>query len=609
MCGISGFNWKDEKKIKAMTVALSHRGPDAESVFLDEKISLGHNRLSIIDLSIEANQPMVDNLGELIIVFNGEIYNFQEIKKELETDYDFKTKGDTEVILAGYRKWGKDLMKKLNGMFAFAIWDKRDNSLFCARDHLGMKPFYYFWDGKRFIFASEIKGLFVHDIPRKLNLEAFNHYFRVYYTPEPNTLIQNIYKLPSFHTLFLKNGKLTIESYDKDFVEQTKISYDEATCLLKEKVLSSVKRHLVSDVPVGVYLSGGIDSSLVLSCASRFNQNIEAFSVGFNLDDKRQEKKFNHDLKLAKKTAKFFGAKHNQIFVSSDDAVNFFEKMILHNSDPVSNPTALAMMLLSEFAKEKVTVALTGNAGDELFGGYDRYRIALLANYYKKFPKFFRVIGNKHPRISKLEYNYEIDLFSQFMFEKDKKLSQVISPSIFVSNLIVKNYFQKQYFSSCSSDSAECFMEIDQKTWLPEHFFMLSDKMSMANAIEERMPLADKELLHFSRSLPRSYKVDLFTTKKILKDAFRSDLPNFLFNQPKRGWFSPAAKWFREPSFEKFAKEVLSPDYYKGSKKLFDWLKLQEMLEKHIDKREYNLNILWAILVFQVWARQNKIEI
>lgn len=609
MCGISGFNWKDEGKIKAMTESLSYRGPDAEGFFLDEGISLGHNRLSIIDLSVIANQPMVDNLGELVVVFNGEIYNFQEIRKELENEYNFKTKGDTEVILAGYQKWGKTLVSRLNGMFAFAIWDKRDNSLFCARDHLGMKPFYYFWDGESFIFASEIKGLFVHDFPRKLNLEAFNHYFRVLYTPEPMTMIKNIYKLPSFHTLFLKDKKITIESYDNEETKLIDVSYSDATKLLKNKVLDSVRRHLISDVPIGVYLSGGIDSSLILASTLNFCKNIETFSVGFDLKNKELENKFNCDLELAKRTAKFFGVKHNQIIVSVQDVISSFSEMMLHNSDPISNPTAIAMMLLSRFAKDKATVVLTGNAGDELFGGYNRYRIALWADFYKKLPRFLRSIGNKYPKISQLDNSSSVDLFSQFMFEKDFRLIPVLSSLAFLPNSTIKKYFYDKFFSGQIRDSARLFMEADQRGWLPDHFFMLSDKMSMSNALEERMPLADKELLYFSRSIPRSYKVDLFRTKKILKDAFRDDLPGFLFDQPKRGWFSPAAKWFRDPDFSKFAKEIFSSDYYKGSRDLFDWPNVQEMFEKHVDKREYNLTILWAILTFQVWAKQNKIEL
>ena len=472
-----------------------------------------------------------------------------------------------------------------------------------------MKPLYYFWNGERFIFASEMQAILTHDVSRTLNRKALNHYFRVLYTPEPMTMIENIYKLPSSHTLTLRNGSLCVEPYGQEPVEATSLSYPDAVATLREKVLSSVERHLVGDVPIGVYLSGGIDSSTVLFSMSQFRDNIQTFTVGFDLKNKEEEGKFNHDFELAKKTAKFFGSHHHTVMVSEKDVLDSFEEMATHNSDPISNPTSIAMRLLAKFAKSKVTVSLTGNAGDELFGGYDRYKIALVAHYYKKLPKFLRMIGNQHERVSKLDYKSTIDLFAQFMFEKDTKLSKVISSSIFVDDSQVKEYFQDKYISHCTSDPAECFMKVDQKSWLPEHFFMLSDKMSMASALEERMPFADKELMAFSQSLPRSYKVDLFRTKKILKDAFRKDLPDFLFDQPKRGWFSPGAKWFRDPDFEKFAREVLSQNYYEGTRTLFNWSAVEEMLDRHISKEKYNLTILWAILTFQVWARKYQIKI
>ena len=609
MCGISGFNWKDKNKVTSMMQTLTHRGSNADGVFVDDGVSLAHNRLSIIDLSAEANQPMFDNKEELVIIFNGEIYNFQELKTELEQEYEFKTKSDTEVLLAGYRKWGEDVVNKLNGMFAFAIWDKRNEEIFCARDHAGIKPFYYFWDGERFIFASEMKAILKHNIPRTLNGDAFNYYMRELYVPEPMTMVKSVYKLPPKHILTLKGKNLSVMAYDDPVTEDKSLSYKETKNILREKVIEAVGRQLVSDVPVGVYLSGGIDSSAVLFSMTQFSKNIETFSVGFDLGDGEESDKFNKDFELAKKTAEFYGTKHNSLLVSAKDASNFFEEAVAQCDDPISNPTVIAMMLLAKFAKSKVDVVLTGSGGDELFGGYDRYRIALAASYYKKLPKFLRSVGNMHKRISKLDYGSEIDLFAQLLFEKDGKLSKVMSASVFKPDTHIKKYFQDKYISLCNSDPASCFMMVDQKSWLPDYFFLLSDRMSMASALEERVPLMDKELMAFSNVVPRSYKLDLFKTKKILKDAFRNDLPDFLFDQPKRGWFSPGAKWFRNPDFEKFARKVLSKDYYKGTESLFNWHEVEDMLNKHISKEKYNLTILWAILTFQVWARKYQIEI
>lgn len=608
MCGISGFNFKDERKIREMIAATHYRGPDADGLFVEEGVSLGHNRLSVIDLSTLANQPMFDTSNELVIVFNGEIYNFQDIKSELEGEYKFKTKSDTEVILAGYRKWGKGVFSRLNGMYGLAIWDKRNETLVCARDHMGMKPLYYFWDGSKFIFASELRAIFTHEVPRELNVESFNHFIRVNYVPEPMTLVKNIFKLPPAHCLTLRGDSLSIEGYiDKD-IERFEGSYGEAREKLRNTVLGAVERHLTADVPVGVYLSGGIDSSTVLYAMSEVRKNIETFTIGFSLEDKGEEPKFNHDFYLAEKTAKHFGTNHNPIVISSEDAVDVFDEVATHNSDPVSNPTSIAMFLLARHAKSKVTVALTGNAGDELLGGYERYRYALEAYYYRKLPNFLRSLGDKHKQIRKLNLG-DLDLYAQFMFEKDPKIKRVVSENMFKDSSEIKKYYGERYISKFPGDSAEKLLNTDQRSWLVDHFFMLTDKMSMASALEERMPLADMELVDFARSLPREYKVSLFQTKKILKDAFRDSLPEDLFHQPKRGWFSPAAKWLREPGFRKLAEEILREDYYRGTKDLFNWSEISVMLSKHIDKSEYNLTLIWAILTFQVWAKKYQIEL
>jgi len=590
-----------------MVQALSHRGPDADGFYIDEDVSLGHNRLSVIDLSEEANQPMQDNDGELVIVYNGEIYNFLDIKRELESEYDFKTKSDTEVILAGYRKWGKEVTEHLNGMFAFAIWDKRTQEFFCARDHAGIKPFYYFWDGKRFIFASELKAILKHDIPRELNISAFNRYIRVLYSPEPETLVKNIYKLPPSNILILRGHKLSIEPYGQKVGPVSNSSYAEAVSETRKKIMNAVERQLISDVPLGIYLSGGIDSSAVLYSMSQFTRKIKTFSVGFELEDKAEEEKFNHDFNLARRTAKHFGTKHHEFRVSSKEALEVFESMVFHNDEPVSNPTSIPMFLLSRFAKKEVSVVLSGNGGDELFGGYDRYRMALLATYYKKLPYLVRKILNNNKKFSKLDYGSETSLFAQFMFEKDSKLKGVISADVFQNGDLVNEFFESKYFAEESEDVVRSIMSADRKSWLPDQALNLGDKMSMAHGLEERVPFLDNELVIFAESLPTSFKADLFNTKKILKDAFKKDLPEFLFDQPKRGWFSPGAKWLRESAFKAFAQEVLSSDYYEGTRKLFNWSEVERMLNGHLEKKEYNLTILWAILTFQVWAKKYKI--
>lgn len=603
MCGISGFNWRDEGVIKKMGKVIAHRGPDAAGFFCEDGISLGHNRLSIIDLSQEANQPMFDDERNLVIVYNGEIYNFKDLKEELK-GYQFKTKSDTEVILAGYKKWGKGVVKRLNGIFAFAIWDKKRGELFCARDHIGVKPFYYFWDGKRFIFASEVKAILEHDIDRKLDVETFNQFMKVLYTPEPNTLIMCVKKLSQGHTLTLSENKLVLEKYYEPILKSEKLDYGDAKEKVSKTVEDAVKRQLISDVPVGLYLSGGIDSSVVLASVAKVRNNIKTFSIGFDLEDDEEKSKFNRDFDLACDTAKYFGADHHGLIIAESDIVENLESVLENIDDPVSNPTSVAMALLSKFAKKEVTVVLSGNGGDELFGGYERYRLSRRVDIIGKIPavKFFLPGKIK----SALEMS-AIERLVQFEFEKDKKLSPVINKDIFKSAEFVSYYFTKYIHNDL--DKTDALMLADLKSWLPDQALSLGDKMSMWGSVEERVPLLDKELVDLAMTITLNRKVSPFRTKKILKDAFKRKLPQALLREPKRGWFSPGAKWIRREGIQKIFKRVLSSKYYEPTNSIFNWEEVDIILEEHISKKNYNLTILWAILTFQIWARKYRITL
>jgi len=605
MCGMSGFNWKDGEKINAMVRALSHRGPDANGTYTDEGISLGHNRLSVIDLSSHANQPMFDNLGDLVVVYNGEIYNFLDLKKELESSYKFKTKSDTEVILAGYRKWGKGMVDKLNGMFAFVIWDKRSGEIFAARDHMGIKPFYYYWDNKKFIFASEIKAILEHDIPRKLNLPALNKYLRVLYSPEPETLVKNIFKLPPGSILIFKDGNLKIEKYYLPTTTKAKNwKYDDAVRGVHDVIMESTQRQLVADVPVGVYLSGGIDSSVVLSSVSKIKPKVKTFSIGFDLEESEDRYKFNRDFELAGETAKFFGAEHYPLTISASDVASKLEKIIASIDDPISNPTAIPMAFLSHFAKKEVTVVFSGDGGDELFGGYDRYMTSRRADFVDSIPTAKYFLPEKIRKIVEMP---ALNRLVQFEFEKDFRLEKVVNSKFFIPMIKVRESFDK--YLGDTENKTEALMMADLRSWLPDQALSLGDKMSMVGSLEERVPLLDRDVVDLAMGLPLNFKVTPFTTKKILKDAFKKELPKNLFTEPKRGWFSPGAKWIRRGEIEKIFRNVLSPGYYTGTEELFEWYSVEKMLDNHISKKEYNLTILWAIFSFQVWAKQYEIKI
>jgi len=602
MCGISGFNWEDREMGLKMGNCIAHRGPDAAGIFAEPGVTLSHQRLSIIDLTESANQPMWDSGANFAIVFNGEIYNYLELRQEL-SEYNFKTQSDTEVILAGYLKYGKEVVKRLNGIFSFAIWDKRDESLLLARDHMGVKPMYYYWNGDKLIFASEITSILAHEIPRKLNLEAFNQYLRVLYVPEPNTMIVGVKKLPPGHFAVLKNGQFEVKRYyTAEFVTKD-ISYREAKEKVRTVVEEAVKRQMIADVPVGVYLSGGIDSSAVLAAAVKVKKNIKTFSVGFDLGDDEEEKKFNRDFELARYTSAYFGSEHHELRINSKDVAGSLEKIIESMDDPISNPTAIAMYHLAKFSKQHVTVVLSGNGGDELFGGYERYRMSRRIDFVGKLP-FVKYFLPKKMR-GALEMS-ALERLIQFEFEKDHKLSRIVNSKYFTPQEVVGENFKK-YIQPGNKTSA--LMMADVKSWLPDQALLLGDKMSMQGSLEERVPLLDLEVVYTAMQIPLRYKVTPFSTKKILKDAFKSVLPPVLLSEPKRGWFSPGAKWLRREEIQKIARAVLSESYNSETAPLFNWSEVQRMLEDHIDKREYNLTSLWMIMTFQIWAKKHRITI
>ncbi len=604
MCGIAGFNFKDKELGEKMGSCLEHRGPDDSGVFVDEGVTLFHRRLSIIDLSKSASQPMEDNDDELVIVFNGEIYNFKELKEELSLWYMFKTKSDTEVILAGYKKWGKKVVDKLNGIFSFAIWDKKKQELFCARDHMGVKPFYYFWDGEKFIFASEIKSILEHDIKRELDLEVFNQFMRVLYAPEPKTLIKGINKLSPGHSLTLQGKKLSVDKYYEPKLNIKSPSYKEVKEEVRNLVERAVERQLVADVPVGVYLSGGIDSSIVLASVAKVRKNIKTFSIGFELNDDEEREKFNKDFDLAERTAKYFGAEHHPLVLSVEDIAKNLVRVIESIDDPISNPTSIPMALLSKFANKEVTVVLSGNGGDELFGGYERYRMSRRVDVVGQIPWVESFLPKKIKGALQMS---ALERLAQFEFEKDKKLSRVVCKDIFKPMSSVSSTFAK--YVDADLDKTDALMLADIRSWLPDQALSLGDKMSMQGSLEERVPLLDREVVDLAMRLPISFKVTPFSIKKILKDAFRDVLPKELFKESKRGWFSPGAKWIRRKEIQKIFKEVLSPDYYAPTSSMFDWSEVSKMLEDHISKKEYNLTILWAILTFQIWAKKYKVTL
>lgn len=607
MCSINGFTFKNEELARLMNVETKHRGPDGSRVWSGDGITFGHNRLKIIDLSEASSQPMQSKDGRYMIVYNGELYNFKELKKELG-EGRFSTSGDTEVILEAYTTWGSACVERFNGMFAFAIWDVENKSLFLARDHSGIKPLYYTIQNDALIFSSEIKGVLIHsNVSRNLSLESFNHYMRLLYVPEPLTMFSSIFKLPQGSRATFKDGRLQIEKYVKPVLGTNRDSASVQVKNIEQKIDEAIERQLVSDRPLGVYLSGGIDSTVILDSMSRNHKNIKTYSVGFEVGEGEEGAKYNADLLIARKTAALYKTDHHEVMLSSDDALASFEEVVWHMDEPISNPTALALFALSKRSKPTATVVLSGDGGDELFGGYERYRLSYAASVYQRIlPRFIlKALAPVSSAFKKLAQDIWTDRYAQFMFQKEDPISHILNHDVYDAK-VTQDFFIA-YMKG--NNFEEVLLETDRKTWLVDFALMLSDTMSMAHGVEVRVPFLDKEVVEYAQSIPARGKLSLFTTKKLLRQAFAKRIPAWVLNQPKRGFFTPGAKWLRHPGFLKMARTILSPEYVPATKTLFNWPEVRMMLEHHVDKSEYNLSLVWALMTFQVWAKRYKVSV
>jgi len=594
MCAINGAIGGPQGLVEKMNAATVHRGPDGSRVFVERNVALGFNRLAIIDLSDRAMQPMADVSDRFKLVFNGEIYNYKELKREL-SEYPFTTESDTEVILAAYSRWGDAAFSRLNGMFALAIWDAKEKRLILARDPVGVKPLYYHFENGRLLFSSEIKAILEAGAPRVLDQDAFGHYLRLMYVPAPQTMFAGIKKLAPGHTLTFKNGSIEIAPIKGRFPDlMTPGSYAEAIETVRVVVADAVARQLVSDRPLGLYLSGGIDSSVVLACAAKTHPKINTYSVGFELGEGEEPEKFNADAVLAKRTAAYFNATHHEFMLSSGSALDLFGKAVRHLDEPIGNATALSQLYLAEQVKPTATVVLSGEGGDELFGGYERYRLSLIAEKFGWMVPAF---------LSPRAHLRGADRFAQLMFQKDAELRSFLSQSYVLPD--TRAIFAAEF----EGGTAESLLRADEKYWLVDEALMRADKASMAASVEARVPLLDLEVRALLHQLPLSYKVTPFSTKRILKDAFKGALPQELLTQPKRGWFSPGAKWLRHSNFVRFADEAFSERYAPSVASLFDFPGIRRMWEEHRDRRAYHYTSLFALLAFIEWAREYKVSL
>ncbi|MCD4761048.1 asparagine synthase (glutamine-hydrolyzing) [bacterium] len=611
MCGINGFNFSDEKLIEQMNSKVKHRGPDADGFFIDQGISLGHTRLSVIDLSKEADQPMLSADQRYVIIYNGELYNYLDIREELEASgFKFKSNSDTEVILNAYVAYKENCLKKFIGIFSFAIWDKKEKKLFAARDHFGVKPFFYYFKNNQLIFSSEIKSILEHDVDKKIDYDSLNLFFRFLYIPGPQTIFKYIQKLQPGHFLIFENNKLKIKKYYSLPTEEKDYSFDEAKELVRTKFDQAVQRQLVSDRPLGMFLSGGIDSTAILGSMSQMVENkIKTFSVKFDIDV--EEEKFNSDSHLAKATSRYYKTEHYQTLVKPEQVVDNLEKVVYHMDDLVSNHTQTATYLLAESAKREVDVVLGGDGGDEIFAGYQRYYYYDQIARLQKIPKALRknvlvkmLAGSlrKNNIYNKLNVNSSFDLFWEFRAQKEKMVNRFLNKEFNQYNK-AREIIKQGHFKDDSNDFAKDLMKADLDTWLVDESLIKSDKLTMAWGLEERVPILDKELVELAYSIPMEHKIHSKNQGKyIFKEAIKDYLPDEVYNKPKTGWFSPAAKWLRT-GLKDMAYDVLSEDYNADTKELFDFVEIRKILDNHIDKKEYALNTVWSLITFQIWYK------
>lgn len=620
MCGIAGFTrFKAHEgtlqTLESMGNSIFHRGPDAHGEYLDDYVGLCHRRLSIIDLTRAGDQPMSAHNDNHVIVFNGEIYNFQQLREDLiKEGYSFKTKTDTEVILALYGKYGESCVNQLNGMFAFAIWDTTKQTLFLARDRLGKKPLYYFVSDNDIVFASEIKAILKFpNIRKEIRTDALYDFFTYQYVPDPKTIFKNIYKLSPGHTMTVTPSNITISKYwDLSFRSITKKTEEECSEELHALLNTCVKDRMVSDVPLGAFLSGGVDSSAVVSLmASNQSSPVKTCSIGFD------SKKYD-EVKYAQTIADLFHTSHSEMTVK-ERVVDHIEPISSFFDEPFADPSLVPTYFVSKLARNEVTVALAGDGGDENFAGYQKYSIDQTENKLRNhfpaalrktvFPALAKLLaGGNHPIFRKgntllttLSASPAYGFYLTNAFLSDSLWNFLARPELKqeLSGYHPFSVTQEHYEKADTDDHLSRILYTDIKTYLPGDILVKVDRMSMANSLEVRAPLLDYRLFEFSAKLPSELKLHGKEKKYILKKAFEKHLPNDILYRKKMGFSVPLADWLRNDIRSYTEKMLFEPD--NGISQFFKIDSLRFIWESHLNgKRDYS-NELWSFLMFEIW--------
>ncbi|MDR2835456.1 MAG: asparagine synthase (glutamine-hydrolyzing) [Bacteroidales bacterium] len=622
MCGITGYfskennNFVNQKTLDEMTLSLKHRGDDARGIFFTENCGLGHQRLSIIDLSIDANQPMESHSLRYIGVFNGEIYNYKEITKDLNlVPY---TNSDTEIVIEAFANWGRNFINKLNGMFAIAIFDKQEKKLFLFRDRAGVKPLFYYWDGINFAFASEIKSLLkIKYIQKnnKINKAAIQQFLHLGFIPEPNTIYNNIHKFPSGSFAVISEIEFKIEPYwniEENIKSNVISDFSQAKEKLSYLIEDAVKIRLDNcDVDFGTFLSGGIDSSLITAIANKNKKTkkLNTFSIGF--------KNSNFDeSKYAEKVAGYLGTNHKTFIISQDEVRDIIEEVFDFFDEPFADSSAIPTMILSKHTKEDVSMVLSGDGGDELFHGYGSYIWAKRLSYFhtpyiRKYMNFSlkHFPSNKFKRAATLfEFSDKNTLKSHILSQEEYLFSNNEIENILKPNFNNYNYSINQNFDNFNRNltPAEEQAVFDLRYYLKDDLLVKVDRSSMKYALEVRVPLLDYRIIEFTLNIAPSLKIKHGTQKLLLKQILYDFIPENFFNRPKHGFSIPLSEWLLT---DKYISDLINKYLNKKTIEKFglvEYSEVETLITKFKNGHDYLYNRIWAlILLHKFFSNKN----
>ena len=599
MCGIVGFNWQDKKLIISMSKELSHRGPDNQGIYIDKNFSLGHRRLSIVDLSVNGNQPMFNEDGTIVLIFNGEIYNFKKIKEDLQKKgHIFKSDTDSEVIIHCYEEYGENISSFFDGKFAYAVWDLKNKKLIISRDRIGVKPIYYYFDKKKFIFASEIKAILLdNSVKREIDLQCLSDYLTLRFSQGENTIFKGIKKLePGKYLIYYKN-KIKIKDYWT--LPEIKEKFNPNIIKLNELIKDSIEKRLMADVPIGVFLSGGLDSSTLVAYMSKLTDKVKTFSIGFN--DPTDE------LKYAKIIAEKFNTEHTEI-ISSEDILSILPKVVWHLDEPMADPACLPTYILSKQVSNKVKVILSGEGGDEVFGGYSDFNYIKYLKKIQKIPPFIRknILSNsslfisnffKYPNKQILKLSSEV-FYSDNLKESYKKLHYSPFEKEDKSNLLPNNNINFSTALDFYIENNDCLennvFRYYFKEWVPNDILLKADKMGMANALEIRVPYLDTKLVEYSLGLDNKFKQDRFLFRQIVNKI----LPKSILKRKKQGFTLPISNWFCKKDF----LSKIKPHFADLEKRrIFDNSYYNKIINNPSSFK--NDHRMWVLLNFELWCK------